>query len=472
MSVRLPIGVSTPPDPAALEHEARARAATALPDRERAVEIAAGALFVGGAIALLLLGGGTVRGDVLVVLILAFAITNRARFDVGGGFVSPTQLVFVSALLLEPPRVAPCIALAGVVLGRLPNVVGGTMHPTRLALLPGDCLYALGPALVLTVAGIDGAHWGDWPWYVAAIAAQFLVDFAGGAARGGLALGIPLAEQLRTGAYVWSIDGALSPIGLLAAFASAGWRFAFVGVIPLAMLLVVLSQERSRRLETELQAGREREALIAGASHELQTPLAILSGLLDRLAHDPGAPQARRAQSYEAMGRQTAHLRYLVGQFVDYATIKSGQDLPVTLAAVELDPVLGAVAALWRPDVQIEIVPGGAVAMADGSRLQRVVMSLVANAVRHGPPAGPVTLSARRESGAVIVQVADRGPGIPAAARAGVFAEADPRAGAREGIGVGLFLARASLREQGGDIGLRDRPGGGLLVELLLPSAD
>jgi len=443
-----------------------------LPPRERAVEVAAGAVFVAGALALLVLGDGTVRVDVLVVLIAAFAVTNRARFDVGGGFVSPTQLVFVAALLLEPPRVAPCIALAGVVLGRLPNVVGGSMHPTRLALLPGDCLYALGPAFVLTVAGVDGAHWGDWPWYVAAIAAQFLVDFAGGAARGGFALGIPLVEQLRTGAYVWSIDGALSPIGLLAAFASGGWRFAFVGVIPLAMLLVVLSQERSRRLESELHASREREALIAGASHELQTPLAILSGLLTSLIHDPGAPQDRRLQSYDAMSRQTAHLRYLVGQFVDYATIKSRQDLPVSVAPVAVDPVLEAVAALWRPDVEVEVVEGTTTAMADGARLQRVVMSLVANAVRHGPAGGPVTLATRGEAGAVIVEVADRGPGIPAEDMDEVFSESRPRESAGEGIGVGLFLARAGLREQGGDITLRDRPGGGLIAQLRLPAAD
>ena len=471
MSVRLPGGVSSPPDPAVLEHEARPRAAASLPRREKAVEAASGTLFLAAALAFLVLGSGTVRADVFVGLVLAFAVAVRAQFDVGGGYVPPTQLVFVSALLLEPPRVAPWIALAGFVLGRLPDVARGTLHPSRLLLLPADCLYTLGPVAVLALAGTHGPHWGDWPVYVGALAAQFAVDLAAGSLRAWLALGVPPGLQLRALVFVWSIDAALAPVGLLAAFASTSWRFAFLGVLPLAGLLVLLSRERSRRLASELQASREREALIAGASHELQTPLAILSGLLTSLQHDPGATQDRRTQSYDAMGRQTAHLRYLVGQFVDYATIKSRQDLRVSLAAVDVDPVLEAVAVLWRPDVEVEVVAGATTAVADGPRLQRVVMSLVANAVRHGPAEGPVTLSTRRDGGTVLVEVADRGPGMTAAALGEVFSEFRPRERGHEGIGVGLFLARASLREQGGGITLRPRPGGGLVAEIRLPAA-
>jgi signal transduction histidine kinase len=337
-------------------------------------------------------------------------------------------------------------------------------------LLPGDCLYTLGPAAVLVAAQVTGPDWGDWPLYLAALVAQLGADFAGGTVRGWLALGVPPALHLRTLIFVWAIDAALSPVGLLAAFASASWRFAFLGVLPLASLLVVLSHERTRRLASELAATREREALIAGASHELQTPLAILSGLIESLARNPGTPEERRAASLASMERQAGHLRYLVGQFVDYALVKAGRELLVHTRRTEVGPVLESVSSLWAPEVQVVVTGAATEAVVDATRLHRVVMSLVANAVKYGPPQGPVSISARTEDGAVVVEIADQGPGLRDDQLDAIFGEFRELADRPEGLGVGLFLARASLHAQGGAIRLRNAAGGGLVAELRVPA--
>jgi signal transduction histidine kinase len=290
--------------------------------------------------------------------------------------------------------------------------------------------------------------------------------------RGWVALGVPPALQLRTLAFVWAIDAALAPIGLLAAFASADWRFAFLGVLPLAGLLVVLSRERARRLATELAASRARDSLIADASHELQTPLAVLSGLIASLGREPGALSERNAGRQAAMERQAGQLRFLVGQFVDYARIKAGQELSLAQRSVSVGPLLHGVAELWRPEVDVQL-PGGAwdelAVFADEARLHRVLMSLVANAVKHGSPDGPVWLSAQVEGGdRVLITVVDHGPGMSAELREVAFDEL--RLIDDEGMGVGLFVTRANLRAQGGEIVLQEAAGGGLVAEVRVPA--
>lgn len=457
-----------------LEHEGRPRDARELSPREAIVEGAAGALFLAAAVALALLAdhGRDVRWDMAAGLAVAFALAIRARFDIGAGYVPPTQLVFVPALFLEPPRLVPLIALAGWLAGRLPELVRGEMHVSRLLIVPGNCWFAVGPAVVLTAFGVDSPAWGDWPIFLLALAAQFGGDLASTVVRDRLILGLAPDIELRSLAYVWLIDIALSPIGLLAAFASQAHRWAFLAVLPLAGLLVVFSNERTRRFEAERDSIRAREALVAGASHELQTPLAVLSGLVDTLANASNMPEDRRIASYDAMRRQTAHLRHLVGQFVDFARLKAGQDLVVNSRPTAVAPVLVSVGALWaQADVAMEVQAEEVSAMVDPVRLHGIVMSLTSNAVKHGPANGPVRLVSRRDGSHAVIEIADRGPGLSEDRRETVFDELEPGAQHPEGSGIGLFVVRAALRAQGGDVRLRNAEGGGLVATVRLPVA-
>lgn len=441
--------------------------------REIVIEAAAGAAFVLAAVALALLGehGRPFRWDVTVALVIAFAVAVRAQFDIGAGYVPPTQLAFVPALFLAPPRLAPLIALAGWALGRLPDLVRGRMHVSRLLIVSSNCWFALGPAIVLTAYGITTPSWSDWPILGLALAAQFAGDLVSSVVHDRFVLGLTPEIELRSLGYVWLIDATLSPIGLLAAFASQDHRFAFLAVLPLAGLLVMFSHERTRRFEAERAGFRAREALLAGASHELQTPLAVLSGLIDTLARAPALAPERQAASYSAMQRQMAHLRHLTGQFVDYARLKAGQEIALSPRPTDIAALVAAVAAVW-PDVARYEPPGEELpAVVDPSRLQNVVMSLVSNAVKHGPPEGPVELRVRRAGDRVLVEVIDRGPGLAEERLEDVFDELYPVADRVEGSGLGLFLARLALRAQGGDVRLRNGTTGGLVATVSLPAS-
>lgn len=455
--------------PEGLEREGLTRRARSIAPREALVGALDGAGFLAAAAALALLGesGQPWRWDVGIALTLAFALTVRARFDIGTGYTPPTQLVFVPVLLVSPPQYAPLIALAGWLLGRLPDLVRGETHPSRLLFVPGNCWFAVGPALVLTLAGGEGPAWSDWPVYLLALAAQFAGDVIATVVRDRVVYGVPPALELRVLGYVWSIDAALTPIGLLAALAAAEHRFAFIAVLPLAALFVVFSTERTRRFEAELQGTRAREALLAGASHELQTPLAILSGVVDTLSNVPHISDAKREAGYETLRRQTAHLRHLVAQFVDYARIKADQELLVSPRPTDVAATVRSVAEIWEGGgVTVRVDAQDVSALVDSARLHSAVMTLVANAVKFGPPQGPVDLRCRRAGPRAVIEILDDGPGIAEERLERVFADIDP---GEEGSGIGLFLVRASLRLQGGDVRLANRPEGGLVATVYLP---
>ena len=110
--------------------------------------------------------------------------------------------------------------------------------------------------VVLGAAGAQTPDWGDWPLYVAALAAQWAVDLAAAAAREWVAVGArPGAMLLRVLPWIWLVDALLAPAGLLAAFAG---EYAFLLLLPLPLALGVFATERRRRLAQaiELRAAR------------------------------------------------------------------------------------------------------------------------------------------------------------------------------------------------------------------------
>src|SRR3954468_14938559 len=138
-----------------------------------------------------------------------------------------------------------------------------------------------------------------------------------------------------------------------------------------------------------------------------------MPGLVEPLARSPTMTDERRRASYDTLRRQTAHLRHLVGQFVDYARLKAGQDMLISARPTPVKPVLQSVADLWHDsDVAVTVDAEDGTAMVDPARLTGIVMSLVSNAVKYGPPQGPVGLGAWTEGRRIIIEVTDRGPGL------------------------------------------------------------
>jgi HD-GYP domain-containing protein (c-di-GMP phosphodiesterase class II) len=223
--------------------------------RERRVEfgMAASFLVFATAMALLLSSPRTLQAPELILLVAAYTVACRARFDIADGYTVPTELVLVPMLFLLPTPIVPLVVSVSWLLGRLIDYASGRTSVHRAFHVFGDCWHAVGPALVLVIAGAQTFSWDDWPIYLVALAAQFGFDFAAAALRAWLIDGTPPVTVARMIAPVYALDASLAPIGLLAAFAALaiGPGICLL-VIPLAAVLAVLSRERRRRVDQAL----------------------------------------------------------------------------------------------------------------------------------------------------------------------------------------------------------------------------
>jgi HD-GYP domain-containing protein (c-di-GMP phosphodiesterase class II) len=200
------------------------------------------------------------------LLVLAFALAARVEFEVGQGSAVPTQLVLVPMLFVLPLGVVPaCVAIA-LLLSDAPLFVTRRAHPERAAVLLLSSWYVLGPVVVLCLAGAEPPDWGDWPIYVAALLAQFAVDFVASAGRGWFAFRIPPRTQIGAMASVWAVDATLAPVGLFAAFEASEAPYSFLAGVPLILLLGVFARERQARISNalELSSAYRGTALLLG----------------------------------------------------------------------------------------------------------------------------------------------------------------------------------------------------------------
>ncbi|HEX6455437.1 MAG TPA: HD-GYP domain-containing protein [Solirubrobacterales bacterium] len=233
----------------------RTRAQARAEGRERAVEQATAAAFlvVAAAMALFLDSPRALDLGTLAILVAAYVIACRAKFDIADGYTVPTELVLVPMLFLLPTPVVPLVVSLSWLLGRLIDYASGRTSVHRAFHVFGDCWHAVGPALVVVIAGAQVFSWGSWAVYAGALAAQFAFDFAAAAVRAWTIDGTPPTAVARMIAPVYGLDAALAPVGLLAAAAAVAISPAVcLLVIPLALVLAVLSRERQARVDQAL----------------------------------------------------------------------------------------------------------------------------------------------------------------------------------------------------------------------------
>ncbi|HEY8860026.1 MAG TPA: HD-GYP domain-containing protein [Gaiellales bacterium] len=263
----------TETDPARAEDgeiyaKSRSRLRLPLGGGERVISALTGGTFLATAIAMALTGSSrdAPRIAVVAALILAFAALTNVDFEIGAGSAIPTQLVFVPMLFLIPLGWVPLAVAAGYLVSLSVDVVRGVRHRERVLPLLGSCWYVIPPVVVLLVWGDGAPRWDHWPVYIGALGAQFGADLASTLVRERRALDLSLRRLIPFAAYAHTVDLALSPLGLLAAFASMRMPYAFVLVLPLGGVLEMFAHDRKRRFqqEDEMRAAYLGTALLLG----------------------------------------------------------------------------------------------------------------------------------------------------------------------------------------------------------------
>jgi HD-GYP domain-containing protein (c-di-GMP phosphodiesterase class II) len=231
----------------------RERATTKLRSRSRASALAILAVFAGScaALGLLVETGRSPHLLTVVALIGAYALASRVEFEVRTGLALPTQLVLVPMLFLLPLPYVPLFVAAGLLLGRIPELLRVSWD-RALLVAPNSC-HALGPVTVLALVGEKTASLSHWWLYVAALFAQFAADFVVSGGHQWHVNGVAPRSQLPFMAWTFLVDGALAPIGLAVALAAQGHPAAVVLVLPLLGLLGEFARERRARIDHTLE---------------------------------------------------------------------------------------------------------------------------------------------------------------------------------------------------------------------------
>ncbi len=203
---------------------------------------------------------------VAAVFVVAFAVVSRIEFEIFTGLSVPTQLVFVPMLFVLPLRVVPIAVALGLLLGSSVDWVRGGIVPARLLLALPSAWYAVGPVLVLWAYGEHALSLSQWPIFLAALAAQFGVEFATIAVHEAIVGRVRVKAVLPHLARTQIVDAALASGGLAVAFAAVENRFAVLLALPVSWLFGVFARERSARIDgaLELSAAYRGTAFLLG----------------------------------------------------------------------------------------------------------------------------------------------------------------------------------------------------------------
>jgi len=190
-------------------------------------------------------------GNAALVLVTWVAV-ERVKFPVAGGWTYPTMLAFVPALFVLPTPIVPLVAMVAIVLRAAPEMVRGRAPLSMIPAFVSDAWFTIGPALVIVLAGVQDFAWSNWPYYVLALLAQFAFDMTASITWSWLGEGVSPRLQLPLLGWVYLMDAAMAPLGLLiAATASERPGLILLALSPIAML-AAFARERTQRLDQTL----------------------------------------------------------------------------------------------------------------------------------------------------------------------------------------------------------------------------
>lgn len=394
--------------------------------------------------------------------------------------------------------------------------------------LPTTILFGLSAGLALANVAAWRRAAQPWPVTPAELAAHLLFDigiltallyFAGGSTNPFVTLFlIPLsiAAALLPAALTWAIAGvtlacytlllyvyhplpqgagsfafleALLPMGLHGAHDAHGmhadfglhvlgmwFNFALSAVL-IAWFVARMAQSiraRDQRLAAAREQALRNEQLVAlgtlaaGAAHELSTPLATMRMIASELEREHGSDTAL-TQDLQLLRAQADQCKRILTQLTADAGAARAEQATAMHCAQYLQHLLQQWQ-LLRPHIHLSTDFSGT---QDEARitvertLDQALMNLINNAADASPE--QVEISARWDEAQLLIEIRDRGPGISADVAARMGEAFFTTKGPAQGLGIGLFLANASIERAGGTVSLFNREGGGACVRVTLP---
>ncbi|MFN8587480.1 MAG: sensor histidine kinase KdpD [Candidatus Eisenbacteria bacterium] len=236
--------------------------------------------------------------------------------------------------------------------------------------------------------------------------------------------------------------------------------------------------ERAERARVDAEAERTRNALLSSVSHDLRTPLAVITGAATGLRDSaPAMSEATRAELADTIADEAQRLNRLVGELLDMTRLESGALVPKREWHSLEEVVGGVLVRLERSQpgrrVALRVAPELPLAQVDDVLFGQAVHNLVENALQASGAGGAVEVELRAVAGALEVEVRDDGPGLAPGEAPQVFEKFfRGSAGAgRRGAGLGLTICRGIVEAHGGTVRAANREPRGACFTIRLPLA-
>ncbi len=221
-----------------------------------------------------------------------------------------------------------------------------------------------------------------------------------------------------------------------------------------------------RDITHEMQLERTRRDFVANASHELRSPLTVISGYIDALSEDPEMPETWRKPVTE-MQRQAERMTRILRDLIELTRLESAES-NAPRDFVDVVAMLQPIAAEFQGRAGLSVAleaDTDAALLGRESELHSIFYNLVNNAARFTPPGGTVRIVWRAEDGGAVFEVIDTGIGIPEEQIPRVterFYRVDPgRSRASGGTGLGLAIVKHALQRHDGKLTISSREGEG-----------
>ncbi|MCW3099694.1 MAG: Alginate biosynthesis sensor protein KinB [Chthonomonadaceae bacterium] len=303
--------------------------------------------------------------------------------------------------------------------------------------------------------------------------------------------GIPIGQVISDKRIVEAVDRAIHQESVSAAEDEAGFIPLTVGEAKRTYRLrtTPMRDEESTLLGAVVvledithlrELDRLKTEFIGVASHELRTPVTSLQLSVQLLEEGAvGALTPEQCEIVSAQKEDLERLERMMGDLLDITRLEAGVTPPrveIVLPQILVKTAVNAVATQAERQglaLSAEVLPRVPAVRADAGQIQRVLLNLLNNAIRHTSSGGAITVSATAVGKQVVLTVKDTGSGIPAEYLPKIFDRFVQVPGAtRGGAGLGLSIAKTIIEAHGGTIIAESAPGQGSKFQFSLPIAD
>jgi two-component system sensor histidine kinase KdpD len=248
---------------------------------------------------------------------------------------------------------------------------------------------------------------------------------------------------------------------------------AFVSQMALALERATFARE-AETVRREMEAEQLRSSLLSSVSHDLRTPLAVITGATSTLLQGGSAmADSIRQELLTTVLEEAERLNRLIRNLLDMTRLESGA-VKVRKEWLSVEELVGSAlnhldTRLCTREVRTDLPKDLPLVAGDAVLLEQVLINLLENALKYS--SGEIEIRAEAMAGEVLVEVNDRGAGIPLGEEERIFDKfhRSARAGGREGVGLGLTICRAIATAHGGKVWAHNRDGGGASFRFSLP---